>query len=204
MAKVKKDQSTEEKILQAARKVFVRDGMSGARMQDIADEAGMNKALLHYYFRNKEKLFETVFREATHQFLQRMNGIFEADLPLFDKIRTFCREYIAQIIANPFIPQFLFSEMNKHPEKMLKKIWGNEKPNLHVLAAQIQQEIMKGAIKPMHPMHLVMNMFAMCVFPFIAKPMMQFATNVSDAQFFEFMEQRKTIIPEFIIDSIRK
>lgn len=204
MAKAKKDQTTEEKILQAARKVFIRDGMAGARMQDIADEAGMNKALLHYYFRNKEQLFQTIFKEATLEFLPRMNAIFESDIPLFEKIHIFCNEYITKIATNPFIPQFLFSEMNKQPEKLLKKVWGDQKPQLHKLAAQVQQEISKGNIKPMHPLHLVMNMFSMCVFPFVAKPMLQFATNISDAQFMELMEQRKTIVPNFIIEAVRK
>lgn len=204
MAKLKKDQTTEEKILQAARKVFMRDGMAGARMQDIADEAGMNKALLHYYFRNKEQLFLTIFQEATLQFLPRMNAIFESDMPLFEKIEAFCTEYITKITDNPFIPQFLFSEMNKQPEKILKKVWGDQRPQLHKLAAQIQAEAANGSIKPMHPMHLVMNMFAMCVFPFVAKPMLQFAASITNEQFMELMEQRKKLVPAFIIEAIRK
>ena len=204
MARLKKDQSTEEKILQAARKVFIRDGMAGARMQDIADEAGMNKALLHYYFSNKEQLFQTIFKEVTLGFLPRMNAIFESDVPLFEKIHTFCREYIAQVATNPFIPQFLFSEMNRQPEKLLKKVWGDQRPQLQKLTDQVQQEIANGNIKPIHPLHLVMNMFAMCVFPFVAKPMLQFATTVTDTQFKELMEDRKTIVPIFIIDAIRK
>ena len=204
MAKIKKDQSTEEKILQAARKVFIRDGWAGARMQDIADEAGMNKALLHYYFSNKEQLFLTIFKEATLEFLPRMNAIFESDMPLFEKIHCFCREYIAQVSANPFIPQFLFSEMNRQPEKLLKKVWGDQKPQVQKLAEQVQQEVANGNIKPIHPLHLVMNMFAMCVFPFVAKPMLQYATPVTDARFMEMMEERKTLIPSFIIDAIRK
>jgi TetR/AcrR family transcriptional regulator len=204
MVKIKKDQTTEEKILAAARKVFTRDGMAGARMQDIADEAGMNKALLHYYFRNKEKLFETIFKEATMEFLPRMNAIFAADMPLFEKIQTFCSEYIAQVTINPFIPIFLLSEVNKQPDQFLKKMWGNQKPNLAPFAAQIQQEIAKGTIKPIHPLHLVMNMFGMCVFPFLGKPMIHFMSGIKDAEFYEMMEQRKTNIPQFIIDAIKK
>ncbi|MGB8193772.1 MAG: TetR/AcrR family transcriptional regulator [Chitinophagaceae bacterium] len=204
MGKIKKDQTTEEKILSAARKVFTRDGMSGARMQDIADEAGMNKALLHYYFRNKEKLFETIFSEATLEFLPRMNAIFGADMPLFEKIETFCREYIDQVIRNPFIPLFLLSEMNKQPDQFLKKMWGKQKPNFVAIGMQIQEEIKKGNIKPTHPLHLVMSMFGMCVFPFLNKPMIHFATGMSDGQFYEMMEERKKLIPAFIIDAIKK
>ncbi|HEY0680551.1 MAG TPA: TetR/AcrR family transcriptional regulator [Chitinophagaceae bacterium] len=204
MAKKKLDQTTEEKILAAARKVFIRDGMAGARMQDIADEAGMNKALLHYYFRNKEKLFETIFKEATIDFLPRMNAIFESDIPLFEKIEIFCREYIAQISKNPFIPLFLLSEMNKKPERFLNKMWGGQKIEVSKFAEQIQREVKKGTIKPIHPLHLIMNLFGMCVFPFIGKTMIHFMTGISQAQFDEMMEQRKSIIPAFIIDAIKK
>lgn len=202
--KIKKDQSTEEKILAAARKVFVRDGMAGARMQDIADEAGINKALLHYYFKNKEKLFETIFKEATFEFLPRMNAIFESDVPLFEKIETFCREYISQVITTPYIPIFLLSELNKQPDQFIKKMWGSQRPKLHKMAEQVQEEVMKGNIKPIHPMSLVVNMFGMCVFPFLAKPMLQFASGVTDAQFNQLMELRKTEIPMFIIEAIKK
>ena len=202
--KLKKDQSTEEKILAAARKVFVRDGMAGARMQDIADEAGINKALLHYYFKNKEKLFETIFQQATFEFLPRMNAIFESDMPLFEKIETFCNEYISQVIKTPYIPIFLLSELNKQPDQFLKKMWGSERPKLHKMAEQVQTEVVNGNIKPIHSMSLVMNMFGMCVFPFLAKPMLQFASGVTDAQFNHLMELRKTEIPKFIIEAIKK
>jgi TetR/AcrR family transcriptional regulator len=204
MGKIKIDQTTEQKILAAARKVFIRDGMSGARMQDIADEAGINKALLHYYFRNKEKLLETIFKEATLEFLPRMNELFESDISVFEKIEAFCREYIDQVSKNPFIPLFLLSETSKQPDQFLKRMWGGEKPKLNKFAQQLLEEMQKGNIKSMHPMHIVMNMFSMCAFPFLAKPVLHFATGISDAQFKELMEQRKKEVPRFVIDAIKK
>lgn len=204
MDKIKKDRSTEEKILDAARKVFVRDGMAGARMQDIADEAGMNKALLHYYFRNKEKLFETIFREITMGFMPRMNAIFESDMTLFEKIEAFCSEYITKIIENPFIPAFFFSELNKQPSEFLKKMWGDKKPIVGKMAFQIQEEARLGNIKPIHPLQLVMSMMALCVFPFLAKPLFQYITSIPDAQFSELMNERKKEVPRFIIDALKK
>ena len=88
MVKKEKDATTEEKILSAAKKVFISKGMAGARMQDIADEAGINKALLHYYFKNKEQLFENIFTKLTHGFWQQITSVFESDTPLFEKIHT--------------------------------------------------------------------------------------------------------------------
>src|ERR1051325_9238915 len=100
MTKYKKDNNTQDKILEAARKVFVMKGMYGARMQDIADEAGINKALLHYYFKNKEKLFEQIFMEAAGKLFPRINAIFVSDEPLFTKIEQFCDEYINVVLSN--------------------------------------------------------------------------------------------------------
>ena len=90
MVKTQPDTSTEEKILAAARKVFIAHGLAGARMQEIADEAGINKALLHYYFRSKDKLFETILVETMQSFLPRVNAIFTSDLPLEEKKLLSC------------------------------------------------------------------------------------------------------------------
>src|SRR4029078_3015094 len=130
MVKFRKEQNTEEKILSAAKKVFLKEGMAGARMQDIADEAGINKAMLHYYFRSKEKLFETIFKELSIEFLPRVNAIFESDLSLFEKIEVFCSEYISRMMENPFIPLFIVNEINKQPEIFLKKMWGGKRPQI--------------------------------------------------------------------------
>ena len=96
---MKKDFTTEEKILTAAKQVFLTRGMDGARMQDIADEAGINKALLHYYFRSKDQLFEKIFLEVAHAFLPRVLGILESESTLFEKIERFCNEYISQVMT---------------------------------------------------------------------------------------------------------
>src|SRR5574339_606892 len=123
MVKKKNTDTSEEKILAAARKVFMEKGMAGARMQDIADEDGINKALLHYYFRSKDKLFETIFAETSSRFIPRMTEILNADTPLFEKINTFCEAYISQIQQNPYMPLFLMNEANKHPDSFLQKMW---------------------------------------------------------------------------------
>src|SRR2546425_901472 len=82
-----KEETTENKILQAAKKVFITKGLDGARMQDIADEAGINKALLHYYFRSKDKLFEVIFMEAATSLFPKIVSILDEDISLFDKLR---------------------------------------------------------------------------------------------------------------------
>ena len=205
MAKIQQqDGTTEEKIFNAAKKVFIAKGMAGARMQDIADEAGINKALLHYYFRNKEKLFETIFIEMSLRFLPRVNSIFESHMSLFEKIETFCTGYISKIIENPFIPLFILNEINKQPETFLKKMWGGKKPQVAKLVEQIESEIKKGKIRKLNPDHLLMNMISMCIFPFVGKPLCQRILGLNETQFRNLMEERKKEVPKFIIDSISK
>jgi AcrR family transcriptional regulator len=198
------DQTTEAKILDAAKTVFIEQGMAGARMQDIADKAGINKAMLHYYFKNKEQLFEVIFKEAATRLFSQVSLILNSELPLFDKIRKFTNDYLEIVIENPFLPLFVLNEINRQPHTFSKKIFGSNRPPLHKLAEQVQKEVKKGTIKPVHPAHLILNMMSMCVFPFLGKPILQLALQIDEAQFNSMMEQRKTMIAEMIIASIKK
>ena len=110
--------STEGKILDAAKKVFTKKGMYGARMQEIADEAGINKALLHYYFRSKDKLFDAIFHEAFHDFVPRAFKSFKSEMPFEDKLSLFVSNYIDIIIENPYLPLFIINEINQKPERL--------------------------------------------------------------------------------------
>lgn len=205
MVKKIKEKSTEEKILAAAKKVFVSKGMAGARMQDIADEAGINKALLHYYFRSKEKLFDVVFTEAAQKLFPKINSIFESDAPLFSKIENFTEEYITVMSENPYLPLFVLNEISKDPETFLHKFWhkqGLSRPQKFL--EQIEKEVKKGTIKRISPLHLLINLISMSIFPFIGKPMIQYAMGLDELQFRNIMQQRKKEVPKFIIDSIKK
>lgn len=200
----KKDDTTEEKILAAAQKVFISKGMAGARMQDIADEAGMNKALLHYYFKNKEQLFETIFTKISGGFWEQINAILESDDPLFDKIHSFCSVYIDKIVQNPYIPLFVMYELNQRPANFVKKIFKNNQPRPAKLIAQIESEIKAGNIRRINAPSLLMNMISLCVFPFIGKPMFMTVMNLPEKAFNDLMQQRKNDVPDFIINSIKK
>jgi len=202
---MKIEKRAEEKILAAAKKVFIAKGMYGARMQDIADEAGINKALLHYYFRSKEKLFEVIFIEAAQKLFPKINLIFESDIPLFQKIENFCKEYISVMIENPYLPLFVLNEISQDPENFLGKIWGKQNlPRPQKFLEQIRKEVKKGAIKKISPLNLLMNLISLTIFPFVAKSMFQFNLHLDELQYRSVMEQRKKEIPKFIIDSIKK
>lgn len=205
MITARKNKTTEEKILQAAKKIFEIKGMAGARMQDIADEAGINKALLHYYFNNKQKLFEVIFLGAAQQLFPRINEIFNSNESLFVKIERFCGEYITMVMENPYLPMFVLNEINQDPVYFLQKIGaGDSKPDPAKFLRQIEKEIRKGTIKRISPVHLLMNLVSMTIFPFVAKPMMQLNLGLDELEFRSAMEQRKREIPKFIIDAIKK
>ena len=205
MVKKTKDKGAEERILEAARKVFTTKGMAGARMQDIADKAGINKALLHYYFRDKDKLFEVVFLDEAQRFFPKINAIFNSEEPLFEKIQNFVNEYIDEMQENPYLPWFVMNELHRDADQFMYKIWGKENlPKPGKFLEQIENEIKAGRIKRISPVHLLMNMISMTIFPFVGKPMFIRNLRLSDKQFSEIMEQRKKEIPKFIIEAIRK
>jgi len=204
MVKLKKEQNTEERILSAAKKIFLKEGMAGARMQDIADEAGINKAMLHYYFRSKEKLFERIFTELSQHFFPRLIRIFESDESLFRKIQLFVEEYIDQMRRMPYLPIFVLNEVNRQPETFIKKMMGNRRPPVKKFMDDVQDEIKKGIIKPVNPLQLLLNIISLCIFPFVARPMFQLVTNIDKAMFEKILEQRKGEVSKFIIDAIKK
>jgi AcrR family transcriptional regulator len=112
------DKLTEERIFEAATDVFVDKGMDGARMQDIASYAGINKALLHYYFRTKDQLFNAVFEMIARKILKKFAPVFDENLTIEAKIRFFFKEHIAFLQENPKLPGFILNEINRNPARI--------------------------------------------------------------------------------------
>ncbi len=115
-------ENTENQILIAAREVFIAKGIDGARMQEIADRAGINKALLHYYFRSKDKLFDAVFSEIAVNLFPAMKQVLEAELGIKEKVTFFVKIYLKTLNENPFIPAFVINTLNTNPDRFLKFI----------------------------------------------------------------------------------
>lgn len=195
--------STEQKIFDAAHEVFTQKGMDGAKMQEIADRAGINKALLHYYYRTKEKLYEAVARAIIGKAIPAIRQIIESDLALEDKIRQFIGTYIGIISRNPFIPLFIISEINKHPERFIDSMIPKELPKPDAFFRQVEAEIAAGRIRPVKPQHLIVNVISMCVFPFVGKPMMRILLGMSTGEMKSFLEERKEEVTSFVLASLR-
>ncbi len=195
--------NTEDKILEAAKKVFIEKGLEGARMQEIANEARINKALLHYYYRTKEKLFGAVFRYAITKFIPGIGEVLNSEMPFLEKIEIIIGKYISLLKKNPIIPIFVLHEINRHPDRLVGIMTGSGiKPEMFL--KQIEKEIQAGTIKPVDPRQLIVNILSLCVFPFAAKPLiLRLFFNNNKRLFDSFIEARKKEIPEFIIDSIK-
>ena len=197
-------ENTEEKILEAAKKIFVTKGNDGARMQEIADEAGINKSLLHYYYRSKEKLFSAVFQFAFKKFAPNLMGIFESEGDIFSKISTFIHNYIDLIGKNPFIPMFILNEVNKKNAGFVGSMIKNSGINIDALEKIIKNEIEKETIKPTDAKHLIVNIIALCVFPFISRPIVQVVVFNDDKKEYDlFLESRKEEVSKMIISTLK-
>jgi len=198
--KTQTDGTTEEKIKAAARKVFTKKGFSAARTRDIAEEAGINLALLNYYFRSKEKLFDMVMLENLQQFLLGLKSVLHNEKSsLTEKVGVIAEEYIDMLKANPDLPLFVLTEIRMNPEKLAE----NMKVNTLFLESVFFKQLMAATKGKMHPLHLLMNIMGFTVFPFVARPLLQHVGNMKTEDFHRLMEERKKMIPVWF-DSIIK
>lgn len=198
-----KDESTEEKILEAAKSVFQSKGMDGARMQEIADTAGINKAMLHYYYRSKQLLFEAVFKNAFSMLAPQLNAILNDDSSIEEKIRNFTSNYISFIIKHPYLPSFIIQELNRNQDFILKIKESKEFPNLERFKKQVDEEVQKEIIKPISAEQLFINILALNIFPFVGKPLIMAITNLDSIAYEQLIEERKTEVSNFIINAIK-
>lgn len=200
---MEKASSTEDKLFEAARKVFQEQGYDGARMQAIAKRAGINQSMLHYYFRTKDKLFDAVFKTAAQELLARVLHILQSDLPLHEKIERFVHTYIDQITANPDIPAFILQELRRNPDR-IKQLFGESAINIFAsLERQVREAAAQGLIRPIEPEHLLAHMISLCVFPFVGRPMLQTAFGADDAGYAVFLEARKEEVTRFILNALK-
>jgi TetR/AcrR family transcriptional regulator len=205
MVKIQDDNSstTEEKILEAAKDVFIKHGLEGTTMQQIADEARINKSLLHYYFRTKEKLFGMVVKYALKFFVPQIQDIMNSNDTIFVKIEKIVGGYIDMLSKNRLIPAFILNEINRNPDNLFQ-IMKSTGVDPRIFIGQFEEEIRKGTIRPIDSKHLIMNILALCVFPFAARPLVQRIFFAGDEAGYEaFLAERKQVVTDFIIHAIK-
>jgi len=195
----KKDKNAETKIKDAARSVFHKKGFAATRTRDIAEEAGINLALLNYYFRSKEKLFQIIMKETMMQFMHSMVSNFnDTETTLNRKIELIADAYIDLMIAEPEIPLFILSEIRANINDFFDSMPLGKVLLNSTLVKQYKEAQAQGVIADLKPIQFIMNLMGLIVFPFVAAPMLKKIGDIEKEDYEKLMLQRKTLIPIWI------
>lgn len=206
------DSNTEQKILEAAEIVFHEKGYDGARMQEIADKATINKGLLHYYFKSKDALFDTIFGLALRRMIGNLNSILLLEIPLEEKIDLMIDGYMNMLMRNSSLPSFVINELNKDPDKFINKHVNGEFKNVfetfiknvfETFIKSVNKEIEEGKIRAIDPRQLFMNIQALVIFPFIGRTMVQVIIGIDKAEFQKLMQERRELIKAFVKQALK-
>jgi AcrR family transcriptional regulator len=195
----KKDFTTEEKIKHAAREVFHRKGFAGTRTRDIAEASGINLALLNYYFRSKEKLFEIIILDTLKAFTGSLGDVLNDEkTTLNKKVEQIVMRYIEMLSIEPHIPVFILSEMRNNPKGLLVKLPIKDLMMKSVFARQFRDAVKSGKIAPVSFLHFIMNIVSLTVFPFVASPLLRQLGDLDQNDFETLMNERKRLIPFWV------
>jgi AcrR family transcriptional regulator len=196
---------SEELILNSAMKVFTRRGFAAARMEEIAKEAGINRALLHYYFRDKETMFNLIFETQFKEFFSGIGSILNTNKPLFEKIKEIVTHEINVLSRHPDLPRFIITEVALQPERLIQygqKMGINPRQILEIFNKQVEQEVSQGKIIQIEGRQLLMNIMSLCVYPFAAKPIVKTMMQMDEKTFDQMMIDRRDGVYQFIIKAI--
>lgn len=197
---------TERKILQAASDIFLEKGHAGARMQEIADKAGINKAMLHYYFRSKEKLFKIVFKIELKATLNKIFSSLSPSDTFKEFIENFVRIYLTNIAGKQNIMRFILWEINKSAFELVEsfhEVFEAQGFEGNPILNRVNRAIEEGEIRPVNAENFVLSLMGMCVFPFIAAPIVENlipGLNLNDP---DFISTRTKAITDLIWNGIR-
>jgi TetR/AcrR family transcriptional regulator len=198
--------NVEQDIIEGARKVFQEKGYKGATMRDIASEANINMAMLHYYFRSKDNLFYLVFDDAFRVLYHKIHQIITDDrIDLFEKIRIIVSEYISFFEINPYLPQFIMGEVIRNPEKVGQRIRStiNPEETFKVFSDQLREQYEKGIIREISVYSLILKIISLCVFPALARSVISEIIDVETVEMVKYIEISKSEVSDFIINSIK-
>lgn len=188
---------TEEKIIASAEKLFYQKGKAGTSMQDIADDAGINRTLLNYYFRSKDQLFEAVFRKAMGTFIPNLAAMMSSDVSFKDYLPALVEKIIDTMLENPQIPIFILQELSSNPERMPQII-----KEMGIDPAKVMEKMGKGIASSrmdFDPRQVILSMISLCIFPFAAKPVaLDILYGGDEEAYISAMKDRKVLIPMII------
>ncbi len=198
-----KSRNTEKKIFDAATELFLEKGVDRTSVREIAARAGINLALMNYYFRSKENLFNAIFSMLVKKNSEELIRILDSDLGLEEKISQYVHVYIDMLSENPLLVSFVMAILHRKQEritemKAISQLYATEK-----FTQQILDEGKAGRIRRTDPTHLFVDMLSLIAFPFAIKTLVMDKTHLSEAEFKDFIRERKKRIPEMIMSSLR-
>jgi AcrR family transcriptional regulator len=198
------DRETRERILDAAHAVFLRKGTANSRTQEIADEAGVNKALVHYYFGTKSALADAIFERALGTLMPRIFGILADPLrSLEQKVPEIVREQLDFHSEHPYLAGYLVSEMHAEPERGRRLFGRPGGVPLEVLRRQLREATRDGVIRPISAEQFVVNLMALLVFPFAVRPALGPLLGLDPSRWPAFLEERRRLLPDFFLAGLR-
>ena len=197
---------TEQKIISSAEKLFFRKGKAGTSMQDIADDAGINRTLLNYYFRSKDQLFEAVFKKAMSIFVPNLAAMLQSQMKFEEYVPAMIETIIDAMLENPQIPIFVLQELSSNPDRM-PEVMKNMGINPAMAISKMEADRSRGMSEGMDPRQLIMSILSLCIFPFAARQVVtEMLYKGDDKLYIEAMKQRKQLLPplvkQFMIKSI--
>lgn len=186
---------TEALILQAAEREFLEKGYSGAKTTAIAQAAGVTHAMLHYYFRTKEKLFEKIVTDKMNKLKRVMFGVLgNPDLPLRERLKQGVEQHFDFIAENPHLPRFIFNELHEHPERIdqvKNSIASIAAKAITTLQNEIDRKAASGECRPVDARMLMLDIASLNLFPFVAAPLISSSFGKLFEGRDEFLEMRK-------------
>lgn len=185
---------TEKRIKETARILFFQKGFLNATTQEIADEAGVNRALIHYYFRSREQMLEILLDETLIEKKERVRKILLSALPFREKIASYINAVVDHGLTYPYLDNFIISETARRPDKVKIFCSKDRVKSSDLIREQLEEEIMKGKIAPISPEHFMVNLSALCNYPLLAKVVLQTIHGMTDAAYRKFLIERKRII----------
>lgn len=196
-----KDNNTEQRILEAAKQIFLRDGLQGARMQDIADLADINRSMLHYYFRDKEMLSHETMKSVVVQFIKTFKENLNSDLSFDEKVTNYIDTEVNFAFSNPNMLIFGLHEASKDPN-FFKKIIDNKHST--IFRQQLKEAYEKGEIVTKNTEEFVITVSSLCMFPFIAGPLYMMIFRWDEEKWESYRNTLKKNLPKLIKQVITK
>ncbi|NJM25545.1 MAG: TetR/AcrR family transcriptional regulator [Bacteroidia bacterium] len=185
---------TEELIKEKAKYLFFQRGLLNATTQEIADEAGVNRALIHYYFRSRDQLLETLLDETLMEKKERVRNILSSRLPFREKIALYINTIVNYGITYPYLDNFIINETARNTEKVREFCLRDRQKSADLIREDLAAEIKAGRLAPITPVHFMVNLSAMCNYPLLAKPVIQAIHCMSEAAYKKFLLDRKQVI----------